>query len=82
MTTDELQSQLNATWCREQSADDAHDTVWGEPFDGETVRISDIAEIIDKPDYTNPEGMVRRLREAIQANDKSADTGSERSANE
>lgn len=68
MNSDELHEQLSATWCREQSADDAHNAIWGESFDGYTVRISDIAKIIDKPDYTNPEGMVRRLREIIQAN--------------
>ena len=68
MTNYQLQNQLSKTWYREQSADDAHDAIWGEPFDGETVRISDIAKIIERPDYTNPEGMVRRLREIIQAN--------------
>jgi hypothetical protein len=48
MTYDQLQEQLTNTWCREQSADDAHDNIWGEPFTGETVRISDIAAIIDE----------------------------------
>ena len=71
MTNYQLQNQLSKTWYREQSADDAHDAIWGEPFDGETVRISDIAKIIERPDYTNPEGMVRRLREIIQANETS-----------
>jgi hypothetical protein len=42
MTSDELQKQLSETWHRDQSADDAHDAIWGEPFDGETVRISGI----------------------------------------
>jgi hypothetical protein len=46
MTSDELQDQLSETWYRSQSADDAHDAIWGEPFDRETVRISDIAKII------------------------------------
>lgn len=68
MTSNQLQDQLNETWIREQSADDAHDAIWGEPFEGETVRISDIAKILDNPDYTNPEELVRRLREIIQAN--------------
>ena len=42
MTSDELQNQLNDTWYREQSADDAHDSIWGEPFDGYTISIEEI----------------------------------------
>jgi hypothetical protein len=41
MTRHALQERLNDTWYREQSADDASNAIWGEPFDGETVRISD-----------------------------------------
>lgn len=74
MTSNELQTQLSKAWYQEQSADDAHDAIWGEPFDGETVRISDIAEIIKNPDYTNPEGMVRKLRELISCNDNTTTT--------
>lgn len=70
MTSEELQSQLNETWGRSQSADDSHYAIWGEPFAGETVRISDIAAIIEKPDYTNPEEIVRRLREILKANNE------------
>lgn len=66
MTNQELLDQLCLTWYREQSADEAHEEIWGEPFDGYTVRISEIAQIIDKPDYSNPEEMVRRLLEVIQ----------------
>lgn len=69
MTSDQLQQQLNETWHQLQSADDAHDAIWGEPFDGYTVKIPDIEAVINKPDYTNPEGMVRRLRDILQ-NDK------------
>ena len=71
MTSEQLQEQLSATWCREQSADDAHDAIWGEPFEGYTVRISDIARIIDNPD---PEGMVIRLREILFHNDRTLAT--------
>jgi hypothetical protein len=39
MTSDELQEILAETWRRNQSADDAHDAIWGEPFDGETLTI-------------------------------------------
>lgn len=41
MTSDELQNQLSQTWYREQSADDAHATIWGRPFDGCTFPLSE-----------------------------------------
>jgi hypothetical protein len=37
MSSDELQEILAETWRRNQSADDAHEAIWGEPFDRETV---------------------------------------------
>ena len=40
MNSDELQEILAETWRRNQSADDAHDAIWGEPFDGETLTIA------------------------------------------
>ncbi len=46
MTFDKRQEQLSETWHREQSADDAHDEIWGEPFDGYTVQICKIQKII------------------------------------
>lgn len=70
MTSDELQNQLSETWYRAQSADDAHDAIWGEPFEGETVRISDVRAVIARPDYTNPEKMVRRLLALIDPSPK------------
>jgi hypothetical protein len=39
MSSDELQEILAETWRRNQSADDAHDAIWGEAFDGETFKI-------------------------------------------
>jgi hypothetical protein len=40
MTSDELQEQLNDVAHRTISASDAHENIWGEPFDGQTVPIS------------------------------------------
>lgn len=37
MNSDQLEEILAETWRRNQSADDAHEAIWGEPFDGETV---------------------------------------------
>ncbi len=56
MTSDELQKQLNETWMRDQSADDAHDAIWGEPFDGYTVRLAEYEKLRE------PASNVRRLR--------------------
>ena len=66
MTNEELQNELDETWYRNQSADDAHDSIWGEAFQGETVYISDIKEIIDAG--LSLEEMIRQLREIIEKN--------------
>lgn len=65
MTSNELLKHLGDTWYREQSADDAHDAIWGEPFEGYTVPISEIEKIVNNFDYTNPEGMVWKIRQLI-----------------
>lgn len=45
MTSDELQEQINAVARGEQSARDTYENIWGEPFDGETVLISEISRL-------------------------------------
>ena len=40
MTSDQLEEILAETWRRNQSADSAHEAIWGEPFDGETLTIA------------------------------------------
>jgi len=45
MNSDELQKHLSETWYRDQSADDAHNAIWGEPFDGYTVRVSEVEDM-------------------------------------
>jgi hypothetical protein len=47
MTSDELRNHLSETWYRAQSADDAHDAIWGEQFDGYTINITEILKIIE-----------------------------------
>ena len=60
MTSDELQNQLNQTWYRDQSADDAHDAIWGEPFEGYTVSITKFNELKSR---------VEELLSVIEAHD-------------
>ena len=69
MTRHALQERLNDTWYREQSADDASNAIWGEPFDGETVRISDLeAERVAR------KALTKALMICIRYADSSADT--------
>lgn len=54
---------------------------WGEcgveeALDNERAKTAAIREVIAHPDYTNPEGMVRRLRD-ILSNTKATHTGPE-----
>lgn len=63
MTSEELQNELDETWYRNQSADNAHYSIWGEAFQGETVCIADIKKIIDAG--LSLEEMIRQLREII-----------------
>jgi hypothetical protein len=69
MTRHALQERLNDTWYREQSADDASNAIWGEPFDGETVRISDF-----EAERTARKALTKALMICIRYADSSADT--------
>lgn len=39
MNKDKLQDILNRVWHRDISADDAHDLIWAEPFENNTIHI-------------------------------------------
>lgn len=66
MNSEELQNELDETWYRNQSTDNAHYSIWGEAFQGETVCIADIKKIIDAG--LSLEEMIRQLREIIEKN--------------
>jgi len=45
MNSDELQNQINEVAHGTKSARDAHENIWGEPFDGETVPVSEVSQL-------------------------------------
>lgn len=63
MTSKELRNELNETAYHNLSIDEAHDSIWGEAFQGETVRIADIKKIIDAG--LNLQEMIRELNKMI-----------------